>query len=77
MKALPGAAVTFEPWGCEHIEIFIYFFETSVCVFSGGKQRVKTPLPHAETFRDTRGFALSSSESDSTSALVLCCLHMC
>lgn len=46
------------PSSLEVVKMQIYFFEfteTSVCLFSGGKQRVKAAVPHAEMFHDTRG----------------------
>lgn len=35
--------------------LFNLFIETPVCFFSGGKQRVKAAVPHAEMFHNTRG----------------------
>ena len=53
MNALPGAAVTSEPWGRGDVEIFMYLLRPQFDSFLGGKQRVTAAAPHAVKFHNT------------------------
>lgn len=70
MNALPGAAVTSEPWGRGDVEIFIYLLRPQFDSFLGGKQCVTAAVTHAVKFRNTpRTHWGDLSELDS----VFCC----
>ena len=48
MNTLPEVAITFRLEIVKILSVFFVCIKTSVCLFSGGKQRVKAAVPRAE-----------------------------